>query len=373
MATRSPHSASRPLAFSIGALLLSGCELLNTPTQDGMLTSRTFSTTTDTTGHADLDIDVADQTAFMLTATAGQDIAVESITDPDGNTVLSWKDWYGSNGLTSAIFIEGKDTVLNWPIRRVDGDLTNGTWTVNVGVIDNQGYYVDKGVNVNVHVKLKADPDFSQGTVKARIVYADGLADDPIVTGGVQAAVSTWKQIWGAYGLNLNVVYEPSTFAVDQPSPGNSAEEGDIAAGAGTKEITVFIGETIDGGMDYYGISGGIPGGLAPTNHSLVVISWLANSGGDGQFNADDIRIFGETLAHECGHYLGLFHPVETTYDYWDALSDTVECSNARACENDLGENLMFPYPVCDYTSCDPQQTLSQQQMAVTQRYTGTL
>ena len=50
--------------------------------------------------------------------------------------------------------------------------------------------------------------------------------------------------------------------------------------------------------------------------------------------------MFGETMAHEIGHYMGLYHPVEASYNYWDALEDTVECGTWNACETQLGQQL---------------------------------
>jgi len=83
----------------------------------------------------------------------------------------------------------------------------------------------------------------------------------------------------------------------------------------------------------------------------------------------------GETMAHEGGHYLGLFHPVEFSYDDWDAISDTPECASETDCDETLGTNLMYPYPVCDYyyTSCVKQDQLTDGQTGVWQRYIGTL
>ena len=64
-----------------------------------------------------------------------------------------------------------------------------------------------------------------------------------------------------------------------------------------------------------------------------MVVSWLEGAGYDGQFNAEEIQMLGETMAHEIGHYMGLYHPVEASYNYWDALEDTEECGTWNACE----------------------------------------
>ena len=79
----------------------------------------------------------------------------------------------------------------------------------------------------------------------------------------------------------------------------------------------------------------------------------------------------GETMAHEAGHYLGLFHPVETSYALWDALDDTPECDDSAACAAALGTNLMFPYPVCAFSECEEQGLLTPKQVGVMHRYVG--
>lgn len=352
--------------------LLPGCDLFDDIVSefDGDLETRTYSVQS-VEGRAAVEVELSNQKAFQLTATSGQLLAVEEVRDENGDSVLYWEDWYGNESLTSAIYIEGKDTVLNWPIRAEDAQLSSGTWTVEIGVVDSQGYYVDD--ELDVVLKLKEDSDLQDGLVQARIVYAEGLMSDDVVTAGVQDAVRRWKEVWSPYGLALEVTYEDSSFGADLSFPGESSEHSQVAEGSDGTEITVLVGETIDGSIDYYGVAGGIPGTLSQTGRALVVVSWLANAGGDGQFSNEDVRLFGETLAHEVGHYMGLFHPVEMTFDYWDALSDTQQCASASKCEDQLGENLMFPYPVCSWTECVAQDDLTAGQTGVSHRYTGTL
>lgn len=364
---------TRPLLIvALASLPLTGCEaLLDILSEfDGNLETRTWSQDSED-GLVTIELEVENEEAFQLTASSDKYLAVERVLKPNGNEVLYWEDWYGEYSLTSAIWLEGKDTVLNWPVREEDAALTDGTWTIELGVVNANGYYVDS--SVDLVAKLKQDSDLSSGTVDARIVYAQGLADDPVITDGVDAALSRWEDIWAQYGLQLTYSTESSAFGTDLAFPGEDPEHADVAAGADGSQITILIGETIDGSVEYYGVAGSIPGTLDETDRALVVVSWLANAGGDGAFSADDERLFGETLAHEVGHYMGLFHPVETTLDYWDALDDTDECTTAGGCENKLGDNLMFPYPVCDWDACVPQDVLTGGQQGVSHRYTGTL
>ncbi|MEC7983511.1 MAG: hypothetical protein VX278_00020, partial [Myxococcota bacterium] len=76
-------------------------------------------------------------------------------------------------------------------------------------------------------------------------------------------------------------------------------------------------------------------------------------------------------LAHEAGHYLGLFHPHEVDYRSWDALEDTPDCEGSGVCDTSLQGNLMYPYPICSVSSCRPQEELTTDQTGVMHRYVG--
>ena len=82
-----------------------------------------------------------------------------------------------------------------------------------------------------------------------------------------------------------------------------------------------------------------------------------------------------ETMAHEAGHFLGLFHPVQFDGDevvYRDALDDTPACGSRDECEPLLQTNLMYPYVSCGEDECY-QDDLTPEQAGVLQRYAGTL
>ena len=103
-------------------------------------------------------------------------------------------------------------------------------------------------------------------------------------------------------------------------------------------------------GYSLLGKAGGIPGPplLHGTHHSGVVVSmsdyyWYGP-------NKAAARV-AETMAHELGHQLGLYHTTESDGSYHDPLSDTPQCTNdwngdgyvdAWECEDAGGDNLMF-------------------------------
>jgi hypothetical protein len=105
-----------------------------------------------------------------------------------------------------------------------------------------------------------------------------------------------------------------------------------------------FVREiTTDGDSGLFGISLGIPAalGIPGTISSGVVVNVSAHNIGGGF----DVREFGQTITHETGHSLGLYHTSEKDGSLHDPISDTPECNgseplDAAACPD--GANLMF-------------------------------
>ena len=321
-------------------------------------------------GLARLEIEVGQHVgAFMVVGSSGDYLAVSSVYDPAGDVVLDWYDWYYQpNLLTMAFWYLEGTTVLNWPIRAQDAPLTGGTWAVDLEVLEADGSYPMTGA-IDVTVLLKEDADFSSGKLQARVVYASGMDSDPAVVQAVEAAVARWTEIYAAYGLRLVVRYDSSDLDPRMPSP--SAGDSEIEAiAADTPEgwITMLLGQTVGGSFAILGESGNIPGALVPSPYSAVAIALNNHWGIDGVFSEAETRMMGNTMAHEVGHYLGLFHPVESTYDYWDALDDTMECSNENSCIDALGYNMMFFTAICGVSTCWDQDEITADQVGVMHR-----
>ena len=98
------------------------------------------------------------------------------------------------------------------------------------------------------------------------------------------------------------------------------------------------------------GVSGGIPGtpGLHGSPASGVVFA-LDGMLGEVSLWFDGNGLLGQTMAHEIGHYLGLFHTTEMQQGMTDRLADTPECPQSimsdpyRMSECPDYGNLMFP------------------------------
>lgn len=340
-----------------------------------MLERESLSATTDGDGIYALDVDLSsDQTSFLVTVESDAMPTLERVLDPSGREILHWEDWYSSDeSLTYAFFPWGKAMAFNWPVREEDGPLDSGTYTVEIATVNNNGYYSgNEDIDVTVH--KKSDGALGRSEVRVRIIWADGVSSDTEVVSAIESAVERWRQVWGERDLELVESYHESTLDPDLPfwNDGSASVEENAEQYDG-EELFLIVGETIDGDSSTYGVAGGIPGSIEPNRFSFVVLSWLSHAGRNGTFSDDEIRLMGETMAHECGHFMGLFHPVESDYSYYDALDDTPQCSSWNSCESQLGDNLMFPYPICSGDSCDPQGELTDDQTGVSQRYTGAL
>jgi hypothetical protein len=340
--------------------------------------SATTRRNTGASGELDVVIRVQNHRSLMVVANSdgAARVSVLSVVDPGGTTVFRWQDWYNApRRTTKAIFAERTGTSFNWPIRAEDPALMDGEYSVRIGTYRVDGVTSRPNVDVDITTITNGDRDLERGRVKVALIWANGLSANGALVAATERAVAHWRTVWNGAGMDLDVRYVASTISPALPYP--SATTGDLflqaSALAMDGEVPVIIGETVNNDATQYGVAGHIPGPIVRSPLRAIVVGWLANAGSDGVFSDNDVRLYGEVFAHEVGHYVGLFHPVERTYDAWDALGDTPECRNEMGCETMLGTNLMFPYSICDTNGCLSTTVLTAQQRAVMQRYTGTL
>lgn len=260
---------------------------------------------------------------------------------------------------------------LNWPI--TDGWLQIAKHKVQFGLVD-RGLNYTAG-DAEVSVVLKNDLDLETGTLLINLVYAGETGDDPEIVGAVDEATAIWTAMYANIGIDLVI----ETFewegegALEAPGLGDGEAYLDISERSPFGGVNVVIVADILAQRDIYGYAGDIPGPMVASSRSAVAINIAEAAGADGVFDDLELQILGETMAHETGHYLGLYHPVESTYDKWDALDDTVDCNSQPSCEDLMGTNLMFPFPICNSTGCTRQEQLTENQAMVTHRYVGVL
>ncbi len=151
------------------------------------------------------------------------------------------------------------------------------------------------------------------------------------------------------------------TYTATHPSGSIIEEEGEdantlraITAGESQQAMNVyFISDFVEPGT--LGFASGIPGvlGIEGTAGSGVIIAVDGHLMDDG--SSLDTQMMGETIAHEAGHQIGLFHTTEEEGGEggYDVIADTPECPQsqdldgdgaltAEECINFDGTNFMF-------------------------------
>ncbi len=319
--------------------------------------------TSNSDGEVNVVINIEKESSILLMAESQSLLVVKEIIGPDAETLLDWNDWkQADRNLSNSLILSSSDIAMNWPIRDEDPSLIKGEYQVRIGSYDKEGFPT-ANTEITATLSSKTDTDLNTGTIKAWIVTTESVTEN--VQSAIEEAVSGWKAIWSNYGLAIEIRYGTG-FSDPLPLIFEGAKEiEELRENGEEKELLVVIGESFTDMPEVLGFSGNVPGSTLPSPRSAVVISWLANAGTDGEFDTDEIRLFSETIAHEAGHYLGLYHPVEIDYSKWDALQDTAECTNENDCHQELKNNVMFPYPVCSVTSCSEQNLLTNAQQSV--------
>jgi len=287
--------------------------------------------------------------------------------------------WEAGRNKTNAAFLDST-VVMNWPVDRSDDALEpDRRYTVRAKFDETPSAWT-------VRTTVKQDDDFDNGIVRVRIVLEEQVAQRPGWAEVVQEAIQRWQeQIFGAPGVGLTLVTETVTRTlrtkISPPGFGDGDLYRSLSAERDPEWIDLVMVRDLEGGVGIYGVAGGIPGPVGESSRSAVTVSMLTSAGPDGEFSEAEIDILSETMAHEVGHYLGLFHPVEipsgNVADSFDALDDTSECGDFEACANILANNLMFPTPVCfdgdptidDDPGCVRQTALTDDQEALVHRY----
>jgi len=178
-----------------------------------------------------------------------------------------------------------------------------------------------------------------------------GDAGPPIVARALRFTTETW-------GLRLGEVRQHEVrgglrdrFAVllADPASGEMPELFQLlrlSAGAGRSSLSIFFVRSTDTAL---GVAGGIPGPMGangtPMSGLVLAVDLLTDPG--SPVGVDEV------MAHEVGHYLGLFHTSEGDGTVLDPLPDTPACGIendadgdgtvfAFECEGLGADNLMF-------------------------------
>lgn len=321
-----------------------------------------------------MDFNVEDgETHLLLTAQpeAGHEAYIDTLYGPGRSLILYAGDYWDSpRARTNGIFASAAP-VFGAPSLPQDLPLSPGSYELTVGVVDSSAKFIG-GVKLDVAIALKTDTDLAGGELLVNLVYAGGVDQDTTFMGGMETVLAKWRELYEQAGITIMV--QESTWPdgeLEPPSLGSESEYLAISAASSFRTIDVVIVPEIALWDNLYGLTGHIPGSLESSPSAAVIASASLALGTNGTYDPGEKRLFAETLAHESGHYLGLFHPVETSWEEWDALDDTEGCSTEASCLEAMQDNLMFAFPYCDAGGCIPQTVLTEEQRLVMNMYPG--
>ena len=186
----------------------------------------------------------------------------------------------------------------------------------------------------------------------------------------LQATLNHVNALYQAAGISLGTIrYFDASPAIAQNFSivRNADALGDLVASTTKPGDTLddvlsmnvfFVRGFADGGT--IGVSYGLPGpaGLHGTDGSGAVFTaeYMGGQTTDGLGVPVDGNLFtAQVLAHEVGHYLGLFHTSEQNGFNFDPLGDTPQCSRIAANCPDI-DNLMFPFASATGNTITPNQ-----------------
>ncbi|NOY90555.1 MAG: hypothetical protein GXP55_05040 [Deltaproteobacteria bacterium] len=153
----------------------------------------------------------------------------------------------------------------------------------------------------------------------------------------VAAALATVERVFARLGVRLGEVRQHLVvgqlrrdFAIIEAAPDGDLPEMPallhLSAGAARSSVSIFLVREVDMAL---GVAGGIPGpeAMHGTSSSGILIAVDLHDP-----VLDDL---GLSIAHEIGHFLGLWHTTELDGTIWEPLPDTPRCPLSRDADGD--------------------------------------
>jgi hypothetical protein len=336
----------------LGASLLAACDGLKSE-DEGLEREDLGTVTTDTGGGADVTFEVPPDAVSSLVYCGpyGYDLlaTAETITDPSGATIYDMND-----PAATAARVGVLDDMLPvlLPVSP-DLDVSSGTYGLRVYVDS------DSAASLSCSAVYRTQPVETAPSVDLHLVFVDADTVAPGLNaaegeGTMTDVLDDLAEYWSTLGLTIgDVTYEDfsgDASAYSVVDVDDAEQFGKLLRTVSTdndRAITYFFVQDITdaGGAVVLGLSGGPPGTAAVggTSKSGVVVNAASFSS-----SPDEIA---RIMAHEGGHFLGLFHTTEKGGGTYDPLSDTPECTtdddgngtfSSTECEGTGAENLMW-------------------------------
>ena len=270
------------------------------------------------------------------------------IKDPDGNYVYT--NEFHEDYAPAKMRVGNLDDLLPvlMPVSP-DLDLESGDYTMQL--------WIDAAPLTVTCGAIYSSSEPSNATIDLHFVFVgtDVTADTAPNDKDFSAAIDQVRTMWNGGGLDIgDVTYEDfsgdvTKYSVVDTSDSDPGEFNDLlrTTSVDGEVLTIFMVQEIStsSGGTILGQSAGPPGlpTVSGTSKSGMVVTTADLH--------DDPAMVGLIIAHEGGHFLGLFHTSEKDGGNHDPLDDTAECSSAddensngtlEPSECPDGNNLMF-------------------------------
>jgi hypothetical protein len=179
------------------------------------------------------------------------------------------------------------------------------------------------------------------------------VGDTEISDADLDVAVARMDEVWsGGGGPHLGVVTRYQIDDDETPRYNQSDRIRSSFSEGNPQAINLFFIQDFSDEVGTLGVAGGLPGplGIVGIDGSGVMLTVDGHTRFNGSLNTE---MLGETMAHEVGHQMGLFHTTEADGTTLESLEDTPDCPRnadddgdgwymAEECVDYDGTNFMF-------------------------------
>lgn len=321
--------------------------------------------------HIDYEI-AADTTSYMITPFAldRKSIRIASTTLPDSGQI----DFSGANDFQTvpALLFDYVNPTLTPPVAQMADQLQSGAHTLQVRTDSTDlCYYVleenSPGVSIDfniylVGIGLSAEQAETDPNLQAMLDHFDAVyAQFGVTTGEVR-----YHEITGDDADAYQIVR--TELDLQKLVSLSTLPEGGYDAALSANVFFVRGMQLGGGGGGAIGVSQGLPGAAAlhgtPSSGVIFTSEYLGMQFQGEQGSVVNGNEFtGIVMAHEVGHYLGLFHTSEQYGQGFDPVLDTPRCTRPSDFPDNCPDinNLMFPLAGISHTELTPGQIFTLQ------------